>query len=155
MNAPLPDRDDLHALARIAKASRAASNAKGFGEEGNRIREEANIPESDPRYAGAQATLAAYYGNRLMLIVGEVAEAHEEIRAGHPVTHVWYSGEPVTHEEYGVIPGKPEGVPSEVADIVIRALDFAEECGIDLVAMIEEKLAYNTTRPHKHGGKTF
>lgn len=155
MSTPLPSRSDLEALARIAKASREASNAKGFGEEGDRIRAEAAVPETDPRHDAAQATLAAYYGNRLMLIVGEVAEAHEEIRAGHPVTHLYYSGDPAEHPVYGPIPGKPEGVPSEIADIVIRAFDFAEEAGIDLAHVIEEKLAYNATRPHKHGGKKF
>lgn len=155
MSTPLPDRNDLAALNRIAAACRAASNAKGFGEEGNRIRAEAAIPTSDPRHTAATSTLAAYYGNRLMLIVGEVAEAHEEIRAGHPVNHLYHSGEPTTHPEYGPIAGKPEGVPSEIADIIIRCFDFAQETGIDLAAVIEEKLAYNATRAHKHGGKAF
>jgi NTP pyrophosphatase (non-canonical NTP hydrolase) len=51
-------------------------------------------------------------------------------------------------------PPKPEGVPSELADVVIRALDAADAWGIDLGAVIEEKLAYNATRGHRHGGKT-
>lgn len=152
---PLPSRDDLDAIARVAAACRIASNAKGFGDEGDRIRAEAAVPASDPRHAAANATLAAYYGNRLMLIVGEVAEAHEEVRAGHAVDKLYYSGEPVIHPTYGPINGKPEGVPSEVADIIIRAFDFAEEAGIDIAAVIEEKLAYNATRPHRHGGKAF
>jgi len=155
MAAPLPSREDLQALNRIAAACRAASNAKGFGEEGDRIRAEAAIADTDPRYPAAQATLAAYYGNRLMLIVGEVSEAHEEIRAGHPVDKMYHSGTPAEHPAYGSLAGKPEGVPSEIADIVIRAFDFAQEAGIDLAAIIEEKLAYNATRPMRHGGKAF
>lgn len=53
---------------------------------------------------------------------------------------------------------KPEGVGSELADIVIRVLDEvdrAREEGveIDLDWEIERKLAYNRTRRHRHGGK--
>lgn len=47
--------------------------------------------------------------------------------------------------------GKPEGVPAELADIVIRVFDMAKAYGIDLADAIEEKMAYNMTRPHKHG----
>lgn len=47
--------------------------------------------------------------------------------------------------------GKPVGVPSELADLVIRALDAAEELGIDLERVIEIKAAYNRTRPIRHG----
>jgi NTP pyrophosphatase (non-canonical NTP hydrolase) len=155
MPVPLPSSDDLHALDRIAALCRAASNAKGFGDEGDRLRAEAAVDPTDSTYAAAQANLAAYYGNRLMLIVGEVAEAHEEIRAGHQVNDIYYSGPSVAHPVYGPVPGKPEGVPSEIADIIIRAFDFAQEAGIDLATVIEEKLAYNATRTLRHGGKAF
>ena len=49
--------------------------------------------------------------------------------------------------------GKMEGVPSELADIVIRVLDLAEYYGIDMGEAIAQKHAYNLTRPYKHGGK--
>ena len=39
----------------------------------------------------------------------------------------------------------------ELADLVIRAFDFAGKHGIDLEAAIARKHAYNTTRPRKHG----
>jgi hypothetical protein len=48
---------------------------------------------------------------------------------------------------------KPEGIPSELADIVIRVGDATAEYGIDLAQEILLKQAYNSTRPHKHGGK--
>lgn len=62
---------------------------------------------------------------------------------------------PVTDEIYrrlGFEP-KPVGVPSELADIIIRTLDTAAAWGIDIDAAIERKMAYNLTRAHKHGRK--
>lgn len=46
---------------------------------------------------------------------------------------------------------KPVGVPSELADIIIRTLDAAAAWGIDIDAAVRRKIAYNATRPHKHG----
>jgi len=67
--------------------------------------------------------------------------------------HVSVSGLNDGHEVRWASKIKPEGVPSELADIVIRALDAAGAWGIDLEAIIDEKLAYNITRGHRHGGK--
>ena len=49
--------------------------------------------------------------------------------------------------------GKPEGLPSELADLIIRICDTAETFGIDLERAVEEKMTYNVTRPYRHGGK--
>lgn len=102
-----------------------------------------------------------YQGNKLMLIITEVTEAHEQLRNGHPVEQTYYPTKPADGADFtnadlshsAVVEGiyKPEGVPSELADTVIRAFDFAGKYGIDLGAMIFEKLAYNATRPFKHG----
>ena len=48
--------------------------------------------------------------------------------------------------------GKPEGVGSEFADVVIRLLHYSEVIGIDLAECIAIKMAYNNTRPYRHGG---
>ena len=79
-----------------------------------------------------------YIGNKLMLVVGEVSEAHEELRAGRPLS--WHRED-----------GKPEGIASELADIIIRVGDLAGRLGIDLEAIVAEKHAFNLTREHKHG----
>ena len=105
------------------------------------------------------AALADYYTARLALITTEVAEAIEELRHGRAVDETYYptalTEDNASNIRDGLTPAelnlKPEGVPSELADVVIRSFDFAHEAGIDLAAIIEEKLAYNKTREHRHG----
>lgn len=52
---------------------------------------------------------------------------------------------------YGKI--KPEGIPSELADIIIRVLDICGHLDIDIANALADKMAYNETRPYRHGGK--
>ena len=42
--------------------------------------------------------------------------------------------------------GKPEGLPSELADVILATLSVAEHFGIDMEAEIELKQRYNETR---------
>lgn len=79
---------------------------------------------------------------RLALIHTEASEAIEEIRAGHDPSLTWYEGG-----------GKPAGVPIELADIILRVMDFAGHYKIDIAAAIREKYEYTRKRPHRHGGK--
>jgi NTP pyrophosphatase (non-canonical NTP hydrolase) len=117
-------------------------------------------------------------GDELMLIVGEVAEAHEEDRKGKRgderyytwvfpagtvdqeyrdtkayITECMDTGIPVDPKRVPVRFRKPEGIPSEMADIVIRVLDFCYRYKIDLEEVLLEKLAHNKTRGYRHGGK--
>ena len=82
-----------------------------------------------------------------MLIVSEASEALEELRRAHKdIAETFY---------YASEPKKPEGFPSELADIVIRVFDLCGHLGIDIEEVIKKKMEYNATRPYKHGGKTI
>jgi hypothetical protein len=106
----------------------------------------------------------------IALIDTETSEAIEEVRSGRALTETWYSindkevvpagpehdgADWVTlaspERTYTGVPAKPEGVPAEIADAVIRAFDFAARFGIDLAGAIDEKLQYNATRARMHG----
>ena len=92
-------------------------------------------------------------GERLMLIVSEVAEALEEYRNGLPLTSIYtlLNGEIVPLH---VKPGsKPEGFVVELADVMIRIADLAGRHNLPLEQAIQAKLVYNKTRPYRHGGK--
>lgn len=48
---------------------------------------------------------------------------------------------------------KPEGIAVEMADCIIRILDWCGNECIDIDGVVEQKMAYNETRPYKHGNK--
>lgn len=43
------------------------------------------------------------------------------------------------------------GAEEELADIIIRCLDFAGAFGMDIKNAVERKLEYNSSRPFMHG----
>ncbi len=82
-------------------------------------------------------------GDDIALMHSELSEALEDHRNGHATTHVWYeTKQPID---------KPCGIPSEMADVVIRVAHFCAKHGIDLDKAVAEKMEYNATRPYKHG----
>lgn len=93
----------------------------------------------------------------LMLAVSELAEALEEHRDGNPA--VWYRHEgrcPKSRrwrwrQRRCTCTPKPEGIAVELADCIIRCLDTLHSLGVDIDHVVAEKMAYNATRPFKHG----
>lgn len=82
----------------------------------------------------------------IALMHSELSEALEDIRTGQ-----WSM-------IYDTMPGKelkPLGVPSELADVLIRVFAFAAKHKIDLADAVVRKMLYNETRPYKHGGKAL
>lgn len=100
-------------------------------------------------------------GEVLALVHSEVSEALEEYRDGQDLRRIRYvhpDGQVCPPDQQcrsvnGVQDAKPEGFPIELADILIRVLDAAAEWSIDIQEAVDVKMAYNSSRPHRHGGK--
>ncbi len=82
------------------------------------------------------------FGDDIALMHTELSEAYEEYRHHKAINEVYYEED-----------GKPCGIPSELADVVIRVFDFCGGNDIDLEKIILEKMEYNKKRPYKHGEK--
>ena len=78
------------------------------------------------------------FGEVLALIHSELSEALEEHRDGHSPTEIYFKGD------------KPEGVPIEMADALIRVLDWFESHNIDAEYAMRIKHNFNVGRPYKH-----
>lgn len=79
-------------------------------------------------------------GELIALMHSELSEALEAIRQGNPPDDK--------------IP-EFTGVEAELADVIIRIMDFAAAKGYRVGEAVVAKINYNKNRPYKHGGKKF
>ncbi len=102
----------------------------------------------------------------LMLCVSELSEALEEFRDGK-TPGIYYFCK--YHDTRTKCPDqfdgcrcgknadctilKPEGIDIELADCIIRILDYCGRVGIDIGSAIAVKHKYNKGREYRHGGK--
>jgi NTP pyrophosphatase (non-canonical NTP hydrolase) len=103
----------------------------------NELRDEALRIAKDHGFTGASV------GEDIALMHSELSEALEDHRDGLAANEMTYSG------------SKPCGIPSEMADVIIRVLHFCGKHHIDIEKAVREKMAYNESRPFKHGGRTL
>ena len=76
----------------------------------------------------------------IALMHSELSEALDAYRHGNP---------PSEH-----IPAF-SGAEEELADVVIRIMDHGGVRGLRIAEAVLEKMVFNATRPHRHGGKAF
>ena len=118
------------------------------------------------------------FGEIIALCHAELSEALEEYRKNRPAEYhicdaeseedalnntVTICGEdgilaceyiyPENYPECPYYNAKPEGIAVELADCIIRILDYCGYADIDIDSIIRKKIEYNKTRPYRHGGK--
>ncbi len=81
------------------------------------------------------------FGEDIALLHSEVSEALEAYRV--------YGVEDATAE----LNTKPEGVGSELADVLVRLLDTCSRYEINLEEEFTRKIIYNASRGYRHGNK--
>lgn len=133
------------------------------------------IRDNALRIAVEHGFTEATLGEDVALMHSELSELLEDVREGLDPAKIFYTrkveatyvdeeGNTVTKKIEVRASGpfnsdgtmnKPCGIPSEIADVIVRAAHFAGKHKIDLAGAVFEKMEYNRTRPIKHGGKVL
>ncbi len=79
-------------------------------------------------------------GDIIALMHSELSEALEAVRHGNP---------PSTKAA-----GFSE-LEEELADVVIRMMDWARHAGLNVAGAVVAKIEHNRSRPYRHGGKAL
>jgi len=74
----------------------------------------------------------------IALMHSELSEALEAYRDGNPISEK-------------IAPFSQ--IEEELADVIIRILDYAEHNSFEIEKALNAKMAYNETREYRHGGK--
>jgi len=97
-------------------------------------------------------------GTRLMLVVSELSEALEADRTGRHADLAAFDSDQQPTPRTGCDPFADkfethvkDTFEDEIADALIRLLDYAAANDIDIERHIDLKMRYNELRPHKHG----
>ncbi len=88
-----------------------------------------------------------------LLLHTEVSEAVEDWREGLAPNEERWDWDKTLRNAIGNDVPKPCGIPSELADLIIRTLDMCAFFEINIDKAIEDKMRYNELRPIRHGGK--
>lgn len=89
------------------------------------------------------------------LIHSEVSEATEAARNPVQLPLYWIETHKTADDGTDIVDKKPEGEQVELADAVIRIMDYFQTNGWDLEKVILLKNEYNKTRAFRHGGKLY
>jgi NTP pyrophosphatase (non-canonical NTP hydrolase) len=96
------------------------------------------------------------FGDVIALCHSELSEALEEYRNGMPMVYFpCNNGGMCDSKTSNCKSKKPEGIAIELADCMIRILDYCGHAGIDIEEAIRIKHEYNKTRSYRHGGKSL
>lgn len=114
-------------LTELARLSHANSREKGFWSLVDSLKDHPRWPDIE----------VIWKLSRIALMHSEASEALEGIRKDLPDDH---------------LPNRSMEA-AELADIVIRILDYAGAYKLPLAEVILEKMTYNSSRPFMHGDK--